>query len=71
MNKNSMRASEVNMQDIRTKAKGLGIKANKMNKTDLIHAIQRSEENIECYATDRVEHCEEFDCLWRSDCVKC
>ena len=38
----------------------MGIKPNKMNKTDLIRAIQRSEGNVECYATDRVEHCGEL-----------
>ena len=64
-----MRAKDMNMQDIRKKAKEMGIKANKMNKTDLIRAIQRSEDNVECYATDRVEHCGELGCLWRTDCM--
>lgn len=58
------------MQDIRIKAKEIGIKPNKMNKTDLIRAIQRAEANIDCFATDRVEHCEEFGCLWRADCTE-
>ena len=59
----------MNLQDIRSKAKEMGIKPNKMNKTDLIRAIQRSEGNTECYATDRVENCGELDCLWRTDCL--
>ena len=57
------------VQDIRIKAKELGIRPNRMNKTDLIHSIQQSEDNMECYATDRVQHCGELDCLWRSDCL--
>ena len=59
----------MNLKDIRSKAKEMGIKPNKMNKTDLIRAIQRSEDNVECYATDRVEHCGELGCLWRTDCM--
>jgi hypothetical protein len=58
----------MNMQDIRKKAKEMGINANKMNKTDLIRAIQRTEANIDCFATDRVEECGELGCLWRTDC---
>lgn len=57
------------VQDIRIKAKELGIRPNKMNKTDLIRSIQRNEESIECYATDRIQHCGELDCLWRTDCL--
>lgn len=57
------------VQDIRIKAKELGIRRNKMNKADLIRSIQRSEDSIECYATDRVRHCGELDCLWRTDCL--
>ena len=59
----------MNMQDIRKKAKETGINPNKMNKADLIRAIQRAEGNIDCFPTARVEHCEEFACLWRADCI--
>lgn len=57
------------LQDIRTKAKQLGVNPNRMNKTDLIRTIQRAEGNIDCYATDRVATCGEIDCLWRADCL--
>ena len=60
----------MNVQAVRKKAKEMGIKANKMNKTELIRAIQRSEDNIECYGTDRVEHCNESECMWRADCAQ-
>ena len=54
--------------DIRRKAKEMQIKSHRMNKKDLIRAIQRAESNIECYATPRVEVCSEDSCLWRNDC---
>jgi hypothetical protein len=59
----------MNMQDVRKKAKEMGIKANKMSKIDLIRTIQRSENSIDCYATNRVEQCGELGCLWRTDCM--
>ena len=56
-------------QEIQKMAKGMGINTFRMKKTDIIHAIQREENNIDCYGTDRGEHCEEETCLWRSDCL--
>ena len=32
-------------------------------------AIQRAEANIDCFATNRIDHCGEFACLWRADCL--
>lgn len=40
-----------------------------MKKNDMILAIQRAENNIECFGTIRVEYCQELSCLWREDCV--
>jgi hypothetical protein len=40
-----------------------------MKKTDVIRAIQRAENNIECYGTQRVDMCDEDACLWRNDCI--
>lgn len=56
-------------QDIQKMAKGMGINTYRMKKMDIIHAIQRKENNIECFGTDRADHCEEQGCLWRSDCL--
>jgi hypothetical protein len=56
-------------QEIQRMAKGMEINPYKTNKTDLIRGIQRRENNIDCYGTDRVSHCEELGCLWRSDCL--
>ena len=57
-------------QEIRDMAKGMGInKYNNMKKVDLIRAIQKAENNIDCYGTQRVTSCREETCLWRSDCL--
>ena len=55
--------------DIKEKAKDMEIKTHRMNKADLIRAIQRAENNIDCYGTTRVDGCDENACLWRSDCL--
>ena len=56
-------------QEIQKMAKGMGINTYRMKKTDIIRTIQRKENNIECYGTDRVDHCQEEGCFWRSDCL--
>ncbi|NVM57961.1 MAG: SAP domain-containing protein [Desulfobacterales bacterium] len=56
-------------QDIQRMAKAMDINTYRMKKTDIIQAIQRKENNIDCYGTNRVESCEEVGCLWRSDCL--
>jgi DNA-binding NarL/FixJ family response regulator len=65
-----VRRANMQFQEIRKLAKGLGINTFRMKKTDLIHSIQRAEGNIDCYATPRVQHCGELECLWRSDCLR-
>ena len=48
----------------------LGIRdASKMNKAELIRAIQTVEGNLPCFETEKI-NCAEDSCLWRSDCVK-
>ena len=56
-------------QQIQKMAKGMGIYTHRMKKTDMIRAIQRAENNIECYGTERIGTCQEGACLWRSDCL--
>ena len=56
-------------QDIRKMAKSMDVNTYGMKKTDVIHAIQEAENNIECYGTERVDSCDEQECLWRSDCL--
>ena len=54
---------------IRKMAKGMGIKSSNIKKPELIRAIQRAENNIDCYGTARVDNCHENECLWRADCL--
>jgi len=56
-------------QEIQKMAKDMGIRSVKMKKADLIRAIQRAENNIECYGTKRGDNCQEMACLWKSDCL--
>jgi hypothetical protein len=55
--------------EIQKMAKHMGINTFQMKKKDMILAIQRLENNVECFGTDRVEYCQELACLWREDCV--
>lgn len=54
--------------DVRTIAKGMGLKTARQSKTNLIRSIQEAESNIPCFGTDRVHSCGELGCLWRHDC---
>lgn len=55
--------------EIRKIAKGMQINTYRMKKTDIIRAIQKLENNIECYGTERIKNCNEDKCLWRDDCL--
>lgn len=61
---------KMNFNELRKLAKRMGIRAYRMKKPDIILSIQRAENNIECFGTQRVEYCSEHVCLWRTDCVK-
>lgn len=57
------------MPQVKAKAKGLGVTPGKMNKFDLIHAIQESECCTPCYGTCG-GHCDQADCCFITDCVR-
>ena len=59
----------MNIKKVQKMAKKMGINTNHVGKTDLIRTIQKAENNIQCYATQRIESCGEVACLWRSDCL--
>ena len=59
----------MSINEVRKKAKGMGINTYRLKKSDIIHSIQRVENNIECFGTQRVDYCCEHDCLWRNDCI--
>lgn len=58
------------IQDIREIAKKNGVRAGKLNKVNLIRAIQKAEGNNDCFATPYVAECNQTNCLWREDCTK-
>jgi len=60
----------MNINEIKSMAKKNGVKTGKMQKAEIIRAIQRAENNFDCYGTDRVQNCNEQKCLWLSDCAK-
>ena len=55
--------------EIKQMAKEMEINTYRMNKADIIRAIQRAENNIDCFGTSRVQFCQEQACLWRTDCI--
>jgi hypothetical protein len=57
------------VKEIKNIAGKMGIKAGKMKKADLIHAIQRTEGNYSCFGTASGD-CDQMDCRWRGDCLK-
>jgi hypothetical protein len=57
----------MNVTEIRAKARQLGVKNySRLNKADLIRAIQVAEGNSPCYL--QIYDCRVYDCLWRPEC---
>jgi len=57
------------INDVRKIAKGMDINTYGMKKMDIIRAVQQSENNVECFATEMVGYCKEDKCSWRDDCL--
>ncbi len=60
---------KMTISEIKIKATELGINLGKMNKTELIHAIQTAEGNTPCYGWSN-GNCPNIDCCFMSDCLK-
>ncbi|MBP2640809.1 MAG: hypothetical protein H6Q66_1760 [Firmicutes bacterium] len=56
------------LTQVKEMAKGMGISPRKMNKSEIIRAIQTQEGNFPCFRTS-VEHCDQETCLWHDDCI--
>jgi len=54
--------------EIKVFAQRHGIKIGKMNKTELIHAIQGADDNDMCFNKGISLMCSEISCLWKEDC---
>jgi len=58
------------VKQIREIAKQKQIKVSNMKKENIIRAIQKAEENFDCFGTTTAGNCDQIDCLWREDCLK-
>ncbi len=59
----------MNFNEIKKMAKGMHINTYRLKKPDIIRAIQRAENNLDCFGTLRIDDCDEVTCLWRQDCI--
>ena len=58
------------MQEIRTIAKNIGIKTSRQSKVELVRSIQVAEGNFNCFATAQNGVCDQVGCSWRDDCFE-
>ena len=59
---------KITVKELRVMAKDLGVGTSKLNKAELIKAIQLAEGNFDCFGTP-VDYCDQVDCLFRVDCL--
>jgi len=57
------------VKELQKVAKGLGIKAAGLRKSELIREIQKAEGNFDCFGT-AIEYCDQTGCLFRDDCLR-
>ncbi len=62
-------AKRLNMPEIKTKARALGITPRTMRKAELVHAIQVAEGCTPCFGTSD-DQCSHTDCCFIIDCLK-
>ena len=56
------------VEEIKVIAAEIGIKPDKMKKTELVRAIQYAEDYNRCFDTGSSDFCGQDTCLWREDC---
>lgn len=59
----------MNMTDLHTKARVLGIKVKNIKKADLVRKIQIEEGSFPCFQVD-MGPCDQLDCCWRKECLR-
>jgi len=65
-----LRGGEMKIQEIRAKAKVLGVrKTIGVTKTELIRRVQKAEGNFDCFGTAK-DYCDQFQCCFREDCFR-
>jgi len=63
------KGNDMKVNEVKQKAKALGINCGKMKKTELIRSIQKTEGNTPCFGTSNGE-CQHIDCCFIRDCLK-
>lgn len=58
----------MNLTEVKSLARQHGIKIGRLNKEQLIKAIQVEEGNFDCFATASDGFCDQLGCIWRDDC---
>ncbi len=56
------------LQEVRARARSMGINTRNVTLTELIRTIQKVEGNKDCYLSDLVLTCGQTNCSWREDC---
>jgi hypothetical protein len=58
----------MNLTEVKSKAKEVGVSVSKMKKPELIRAIQLAEGNVDCFGKPEGA-CDQENCCFRSDCL--
>ena len=58
----------VKIEQVREKAKELGVKTGRVTKTELIRCIQLAEGFNPCFDTGKADWCGQYECCWRPAC---
>jgi len=58
----------MNINQVKSKAKKMGIKVGRMKKSDIIRSIQLKEGNFPCFES-ALSYCDQEFCSWREDCL--
>lgn len=58
----------MNLTQVKKMAKEMGIKPGTMKKTELIHHIQVTEGNFDCFENAE-DYCDQENCSFRDDCI--
>ena len=56
------------MNEVKAKAKAVGIESGKMKKSDLIRAVQKAEGYNACYGSEGAADCQQTACCFMVDC---
>ncbi len=59
----------MNLTQVKKMAKEMGIKTGTMKKMELIHNIQLTEGNFDCFGKAE-GYCDQANCSFRGDCVE-